>query len=69
VQTIEGQPSVFVPVKGEANTFALQPVKAGPPVNGMIPILAGLKEADQVVMRGAFILKAELGKGEAGHGH
>ena len=69
VQTIEGQPSVFVPVAGEANTFAPQPVKAGPPVNGMIPILAGLKEGDQVVMRGAFILKAELGKGEAGHGH
>jgi multidrug efflux pump subunit AcrA (membrane-fusion protein) len=69
VQTIEGQSCVFVPVGGEANTFVPQPVKAGPAVNGLIPIRAGLKEGDQVVMRGAFILKAELGKGEAGHGH
>jgi cobalt-zinc-cadmium efflux system membrane fusion protein len=69
VQTIQGQPSVFVPVKGEANTFAPQPVRAGPRVNGMIPILVGLKEGDPVVTRGAFILKAELGKGEASHGH
>jgi multidrug efflux pump subunit AcrA (membrane-fusion protein) len=69
VQTIEGQSTVFVPVKGEENRFAPQAVKAGPAVNGMIPILGGLREGDQVVMRGAFILKAEMGKGEAGHGH
>jgi cobalt-zinc-cadmium efflux system membrane fusion protein len=69
VQTIDGRPSVFVPVEGEPNTFAPRPVKSAPPVNGMVPILGGLDEGDQVVTRGAFILKAELGKGEAGHGH
>jgi hypothetical protein len=35
----------------------------------MVPVLSGLKEGEQVVISGAFILKAELAKGEAGHDH
>ena len=58
-----------MPVKGEDNTFAPKPLKPGPVYNGMIPIISGCKQGDEVVMRGAYIHKAELGKREAGHGH
>jgi cobalt-zinc-cadmium efflux system membrane fusion protein len=69
VQTVEGGPAVFVSVAGEDNTFAKRPVTVGTAVGGMRPIEAGLKEGEQVVVSGAFILKAELGKGEAAHEH
>jgi multidrug efflux pump subunit AcrA (membrane-fusion protein) len=69
VQTIDGEPHVFVPVTDEPNTFSPKPVRIGAPVNGMVPILAGVKVGDRVVVNGAFILKAELGKAEASHGH
>lgn len=69
VQTVEGGPAVFVPVEGEANTYAKREVKIGPPVGGMVQVVEGLKEGDVLITRGSFILKAELGKGSAGHGH
>ena len=37
VQTVEGGPAVFVPVKGEENTFAKRPVTVGRRVGGMVP--------------------------------
>lgn len=69
VQTVEGSPCVFVPVNGEEGTFAKRAVKVGAGVGGMLPVLAGLKEGDRIVVEGTFILKAELGKGSAGHEH
>ena len=69
VLTFEGKASVFVPVAGEANTFTRREITAGRPVNGLIPIHAGLQAGEAVVVSGAFILKAELGKSEAGHEH
>jgi cobalt-zinc-cadmium efflux system membrane fusion protein len=69
VQTVEGGPAVFVPVEDEPNTFAKRSVSIGPAVGGMVPIKAGLKEGEQVVVSGSFILKAELGKGAAAHEH
>ena len=69
VQTVEGGPAVFVPVAGEENTFAKRAVTVGRPTGGMVPVLSGLKEGEIVVVSGTFILKAELGKGEAGHDH
>ena len=65
IQTVEGRPSVFVPVAGEENTFAARPVVAGPAVGGMVPIFEGLEAGEQIVVAGSFILKAELGKGSA----
>jgi cobalt-zinc-cadmium efflux system membrane fusion protein len=65
VQTVEGTPAVFVPVPGEQNTFAMRPVDLGKPVGNMIPVMSGLKEGEQVVVSGSFVLKAELGKGAA----
>ena len=35
----------------------------------MVPVLSGLTEGEAVVVSGTFILKAELGKGEASHEH
>ena len=65
LQTVEGKPSVFVAVPGEANTFARREVVVGPEVNGYLPVLSGLAEGEQIVLAGSFILKAELGKGSA----
>lgn len=69
VQTVEGGPAVFVPVEGEASTFARRAVTIGKPVGGMVPILTGLAAGETVVVSGSFILKAELGKGSASHQH
>lgn len=69
VQTVEGEPSVFVPVEGEENTFARREVSVGKAMNGYVPVLSGLKEGESVVTSGSFILKAELGKGSAEHAH
>jgi cobalt-zinc-cadmium efflux system membrane fusion protein len=69
VQTVEGKPSVFVPVEGEPNTFATRVVKVGRSAGGMVPVASGLKEGEQVVVNGTFLLKAELGKAGAAHEH
>jgi cobalt-zinc-cadmium efflux system membrane fusion protein len=69
VQTVEGGPAVFVPVEGEENTFAKRAITVGPAIGGVRPITSGLKEGDRIVVSGTFILKAELGKGEASHEH
>ncbi|MBS0186636.1 MAG: efflux RND transporter periplasmic adaptor subunit [Planctomycetes bacterium] len=69
VQTVEGGPGVFVPVKGEPNTFAKRAVTVGHSVGGLVPILGGLVEGEEFVVAGTFILKAELGKGSAAHEH
>jgi cobalt-zinc-cadmium efflux system membrane fusion protein len=69
VQLVEGAPAVFVPVANEPGTFAKQVVKVGPPTAGMVQVVEGLAEGDALVIRGSFILKAELGKAGAAHQH
>ena len=69
VLIVEGESSVFVPVPEEENTFARRGVKVGKGVGGMVPVLQGLSEGQQVVTSGAFILKADLGKSGAEHAH
>jgi cobalt-zinc-cadmium efflux system membrane fusion protein len=44
-------------------------VATGRTVGGLIPIASGLVEGEPFVSAGSFILKAELGKSTAGHGH
>lgn len=63
VQTVEGNPSVFVPVKGVAGAFVARRITAGPTINGMVTVLSGLRSGELIVASGSFILKAELGKG------
>lgn len=69
VQTIEGEPSVFVPVPGEENTFARRTVSIGKPVAGLVPVLSGLVEGEAYVAANSFLLKADLGKATAEHQH
>ena len=64
VQTVEGRPVVFVV---EAAGFRAKPVTPGRVAAGSTEILRGLTGTERIAGKGAFLLKAELGKGEAGH--
>ena len=64
VQMFEGGPTVFAEVPNEPNTFASRPVKVGLSNGKMIPVLKGLEEGARVVVEGAFVVKAEIAKGE-----
>jgi len=66
VQTIEGVPSVFV-FTGEG--FRAVPVVTGAASGGSIEIVSGLDGDERIAGRNAFLLKAELGRGEAEHAH
>jgi cobalt-zinc-cadmium efflux system membrane fusion protein len=59
VQSLDRQPVVFVLAPGEPRTFAKRAVSLGRPVDGFVPILAGLRDGEQVVTNGSFILKAQ----------
>lgn len=64
VQSVEGRDVVFVKV---AKGFQAVPVTTGQRGSGRIDIVSGLKPGVTVVTKGAFLLKAEIGKGEAEH--
>lgn len=64
VQTLEGRTVVFVAERGG---FRARPVVAGRTAAGAVEILKGLTGGETIAGKGAFRLKAELGKGEAGH--
>jgi cobalt-zinc-cadmium efflux system membrane fusion protein len=66
IQTVDNKPVVFVP---EDDGFAPRPVTVGRANSTHSQILAGLEPRDRYVSTGAFVLKAELGKGEGGHDH
>ena len=61
VQRIDGRDAVFVRT---AEGFAVRPVTVGPRAGGRAGILAGLNAGEVIAARNAFLLKAELGKGE-----
>lgn len=64
VQQVEGNTVVFVRT---TTGFRAQPVTVGQRSNGRVEILRGLTAGQQIATRGAFLLKAELGKAEAEH--
>src|SRR5690606_37950938 len=66
VQTVERASVVFV--RGAAGCQAM-PVVAGRRAGGRTEILRGLGGDERIAAAGAFLLKAELAKGEAEHGH
>ncbi|BCX88276.1 membrane fusion protein, heavy metal efflux system [Methylomarinovum tepidoasis] len=68
VVAIEMQPMVFV---REDDRFEPRPVRLGRRNPWQVEILSGLRPGETYVARHAFLLKAELGKGEmdAGHHH
>ena len=66
VQIVDGATVVFVQADGG---FRAQPVLAGRQAGGSTEILRGLTGSEKVASANAFLLKAELAKGEAEHGH
>ena len=66
VQNVDGSSAVFVAVEGG---FKMQPVLVGRRAGDRIEILGGLSGSERIVGANAFLLKAELAKGEAEHGH
>jgi len=64
VQSVEGRDVVFVRT---AQGFQATNVVIGQRSGGRIEIVEGLRSGVSVATRGAFLLKAELGKGEAEH--
>lgn len=66
LQELEGGTSVFV---DDADGLEARVVKTGRNDGRVVEILEGLKAGDAVVGEGSFVLKAELGKGEAEHDH
>ncbi len=69
VLTVEGKPSVFIPIEPGGSVFCKHEVEIGVAVGEHIPVLAGLEVGDLVVVAGAFRLKAEHGKSSAQHEH
>jgi cobalt-zinc-cadmium efflux system membrane fusion protein len=65
-QTLDGQPSVFVQTP---EGFAPRPVTLGRANETHVEITAGLEAGERYATTETFILKAELGKGAAGHEH
>lgn len=66
VQNVEGRAVVFVAIEGG---FRAVPVLPGRQAGGRIEILDGLAGHERIAGGNAFLLKAELAKGDAGHGH
>ncbi len=65
VRTADG-PAVFV---AEDSAFELRRVRPGRSDGEWTEILSGLAAGERVVVRNAYLLKAELTKGEASHEH
>jgi len=66
VQTIGNQTMVFKAVPGG---FEARPVRVGRSDARAVEVLSGIEAGDQVASRNTFVLKSELGKASAGHGH
>lgn len=66
IQTVDGNSVVFVQT---SQGFKAVPVMVGRQASGQTEILRGLTGNERVASTNAFLLKAELAKGEAEHGH
>lgn len=66
VQTVEDETVVFV---RSEHGFESRAVSLGQADSEFTEIVSGLQAGDAYVAQNSFILKAELGKGEAEHGH
>ncbi|SEH11556.1 membrane fusion protein, cobalt-zinc-cadmium efflux system [Sphingopyxis sp. YR583] len=64
IQTIEGKSVVFVRTK---EGFEAVPVVLGDRAGTNVVVRSGLKGTEQIAITNSFALKAEIGKGEAGH--
>lgn len=69
LQELDGRKVLFV--LEERDRFTPRPVETGRAASGMVEIVSGLKEGEPYALKGSFILKSELKKGEMTdeHGH
>ena len=63
LQDVDGNKVLFV-VDDNGVEFKPRKVEPGRTANGMVEIVSGLKEGERYAIKGAFILKSELKKGE-----
>ncbi len=66
VQTLDGRAVVFV---RRGAQFDAVPVRTGRTDGRQVEILQGLAGGERYAAKNSFVVKAELGKGEAAHGH
>ncbi|MCV0415235.1 MAG: efflux RND transporter periplasmic adaptor subunit [Brevundimonas sp.] len=66
IQTVDGKTVVFVQIEGG---FRAVQVLAGRQAGGRTEIVNGLGGSERIAATNAFLLKAEMAKGEAEHGH
>lgn len=66
VQRLEGREVIFVP---EAEGFRAREVTLGRRSNDQVEVVTGLEAGESYVSAGAFLIKAEIGKGSAEHDH
>ena len=64
IQDLEGKKTLFVTKDGTA--FFPRVVETGLASGGMAEIIAGLQEGERYAVKGGFLLKSELKKGELG---
>lgn len=67
VQSLNGEKIVFL--RHEEDEFIHRPVRLGEKIDSGRIILEGLEPGEEIVVRGAFSLKSEMGKDSRGHGH
>lgn len=68
VQELEGEKLVFVAQSG--TEFQARRVKLGRASGGLVEVVSGLKEGERFAVKGGFVLKSEVLKGEIeGHDH
>ena len=65
VQRVRNEWSVFLPK--DASHFEIRRIGRGRDLAGEVEVLSGLRAGEQIVVDGAFLLKAQAEKGEAGH--
>jgi multidrug efflux pump subunit AcrA (membrane-fusion protein) len=65
-QEVNGQKSVFVRTK--ADRFEVRPIEPGRTIEGALQVKSGLKEGDEVVTQGSFVLKSQLLKSSLSEG-
>jgi membrane fusion protein, heavy metal efflux system len=65
VQRVRNDWCVFVP--RDARTFEIRRIGRGRDLAGEVEVLSGLRAGEQIVVDGAFLLKAQAERGTAGH--
>lgn len=66
IQRMEDKSVVFV---RDGDRYAMRPVILGGRDDRYVEVLEGLKEGEEYVAQGSFIVKADIAKAQAGHDH